>query len=91
MYKNDSIERISRLGGEHLVDGDHEGYVKDDDEEYDGLEQKDLNERFKIFAKYHNSIVGHIGIGNTLKAMSMLGGNNGRACETILPNGSKND
>jgi predicted class III extradiol MEMO1 family dioxygenase len=70
------------------VDGDREGYVEDDDEEYNGLEQKDLSERFEIFAKYHNSIVGHFGIGNTLKAMS-LGGNNGRACEKMSPSGSK--
>ena len=74
---------------EDLLDGDREGYVEDDDEVCDGLEQKDLNEIFEIFAKYHNSIVGHFGIGNTLKGMS-LGGNNGRACEKMLPNGSKN-
>jgi len=89
MHKNDSVERIFRLEGEDLVDGDREGYVEDGDEEYDGLEQKDLSERFEIFAKYHNSIMGHFGIGNTLKTMS-FGGNNGRACEKMLPNGSKN-
>ena len=78
MYKNDSIERIFRLGDEDLVDGEREGYVEDEDEEYPGLEEKDLSERFEIFATYHNSIVGHFGIGNTLKAM-LLGGNSGRA------------
>ena len=59
MYKNDSVERIFRLGGEDLLDGDREGYVEDDDEECAGLEQKALIERFEIFSKYHNSIVGH--------------------------------
>ena len=46
--------------------------------------RKDLSERFE----YHNSIVGHFGIGNTLKAMS-LGGNSGRACEKMSPSGLK--
>ena len=64
MYKNDSVERIFRLGGEDL-------YLLD--RECPGLEEKDLSERFEIFAKYHNSIVGHFGIGNTLKAMSLGG------------------
>ena len=76
MYKNDSVERIFRLAGEDQLDGDREGYVEDEDEECPGLEQKDLIERFEIFATYHNSIVGHFGIGNTLTAMS-LGGNSG--------------
>ena len=40
---------------EDLLDGDREGYVEDDDEVCDGLEQKDLNERFEIFAKYHGT------------------------------------
>jgi hypothetical protein len=83
MFKNDSIERIFRLGGEDLLDAEDEGYVEDEDEVNDVLEDKDLNERFEIFSKYHNSIVGHFGIGYTLKAMS-LGGNNGRVCEKTL-------
>ena len=73
MYKDDSVERIFRLGGEDLVDGDKEGYVEDEDEECPSLEEKELSERFEIFSKYHNSIVGHFGIGNTLKAMSLGG------------------
>jgi hypothetical protein len=71
MYKDDSIERIFRLGGEDLLDGDKEGYVEEEDEECPSLEEKELSERFEIFSKYHNSIVGHFGIGNTLKAMSL--------------------
>ena len=74
MFKNDSIERIFRLGGEDLSDAEDEGCVEDEDEVNDVLEDKYLNERFEIFSKYHNSIVGHFGIGNTLKAMSWRGG-----------------
>ena len=62
------------------MDAKDEGYVEDEDEVNDVLEDKDLNERFEIFSKYHNSIVGYFWIGNTLKAMS-LGSNNGRACK----------
>ena len=76
------------MGGEDLLDEEREGYVEDEDEECPRLEEKDLSERFEIFAKYHNSIVGHFGIGNTLKAMS-LGGNSGRACEKMSPSGLK--
>jgi len=60
---NDSAEQIFRLGGEDLLDAE--------DEVNDNLEDKELTERFEIFSKYHNSIVGHFGIINTLKAMSM--------------------
>ena len=75
MFKNDSVERIFRLGGEDLLDAEQEGYVEHEDEVNVVLEDKDLNERFEIFSKYHNSIVGHFGIGNTLKAIRQsLGG-----------------
>ena len=77
MFKNDSLERIFRLEGEDFLDAEDERYVEDESKVYDVLENKDLNERFEIFSKYHNSIVGHFDIGNTLKAIS-LGGNNGR-------------
>ena len=42
MYKNDSVERIFRLGSEDLLDGDREGYIEDNDEECAGFEQKAL-------------------------------------------------
>ena len=60
------------------MDGEDEGYVEKEDEVDDNLEDKALTERFEIFSKYHNtnSITGHFGISNTLKAMSM-GGING--------------
>ena len=41
------------------MDAEDEGYVEQEDEVKDNLEDKDLNERFEIFSKYHNSIVGH--------------------------------
>ena len=46
MYKNDSFERIFRLGGEDLLDAEKEGYIGDEDEVHVGHEDKDLNERF---------------------------------------------
>ena len=91
MFKNDSVELIFRLGGEHLLDAEQEGYVEDEDEDEvnEVLEDKDFNERFEVFSKYHNSIVGHFVVGNTLKTMS-LWGDNGRSCKKTLSNGSKN-
>ena len=58
----------NRLGGEDLLD------TGDEDDVNDNLEDKQSTEIFEIFLKYHNSIVGHFGISNTLKAMSMEGG-----------------
>ena len=57
------------------MDREDEGYVEEEEEDEvnDNLEDKDLTERFQMFSKYHNSIVGHFGTSNTLKAMSMGG------------------
>ena len=49
MFKNDSVERIFRLGGEDLLDAEQEGYIEDEDEVNVVLKDKDLNERFEIF------------------------------------------
>jgi len=57
MFKNNSIKRIFRLGGEDLLDAEQEGFVEDENEVNEVLEDKDVNERFEIFSKYHNSIV----------------------------------
>ena len=62
MFHNDSIKRIFRFGGEDLLNAKDEGYVEDND----NLEIRPLTE---IFSKFHNSIVGHYGISNTLKAI----------------------
>ena len=53
------------------MNGEDEGYAEEEDEVDDNLENKVSTERFDIFSKYHNSIVGHFGISNTLKAMSI--------------------
>ena len=52
MFYNESIERIFRLGGEGygLLDAEDEGYVEEEDEVNDNLEDKDLTERFEIFS-----------------------------------------
>ena len=68
MFHNNSIERIFRLGVEDLLDAEDEGYVKQEDEVNSNLEDKVLTEGFEIFSRYQNSIVGHFGISNTLKA-----------------------
>ena len=46
-------------------------YVEEEDEVNYNLEDKALTERFEIFSRYHNSIVGHFGISNTLKAITI--------------------
>ena len=50
------------------------GLIEEDDEE-GALGLKDLDEAEKrgIFARYHNSIVGHLGADRTLKALSLGG------------------
>ena len=58
MFYNDSVERIFRLGGEDLLDAEDEGYVEEEDEVNENLDEKDLTKRFEIFSKYHNSILG---------------------------------
>jgi len=65
------LQRIFRLGGEDLLNAEDEGYVEEKDEVNVNLEDKALTERFEIFSKHHNSIVGHFGISNTFKAMSL--------------------
>ena len=53
------------------MDDEDEGYVEEEDEVNDNLENKDLTERFEIFSKCHNS-VGHFGISNTLRVCEMM-------------------
>ena len=37
------------------------------------LDEYGIIERHKVFARYHNSIVGHLGVEHTLNAMSLGG------------------
>ena len=50
MFYDDSIERIIHLGGEDLLNAEDEGYVEEEDEVNDNLEEKDVTERFEIFS-----------------------------------------
>ena len=51
MFYNDSIERIFRLKGKDLLDAEDEGYVEEEEEVNDNLEDLNLTERFEIFLK----------------------------------------
>jgi hypothetical protein len=55
------------------MEGSEEGYVEDSDEENGYLETLGPIERFNIFSRFHNSMIGHFGITRTLKAMSKAG------------------
>jgi Integrase zinc binding domain len=63
----DDTPRIFRLEGMTPAD---EGQIESDSEDYEWLEPV---ESHAIFAKFHNSSVGHFGVENTLKAMAAMG------------------
>jgi hypothetical protein len=72
LYRDDSISRIFRLGGE----GTEFPAILNEEDEFGGEEKLDeygIIERHEVFARYHNSIVGHLGVERTLKAMSLGG------------------
>jgi len=63
-YQNDSISRIFRLKGEGIEETEFPEVVN---EEGESGGEEDLNEyriieRHEVFARYHNSIVGHLGV-----------------------------
>jgi RNase H-like domain found in reverse transcriptase len=72
LYVDDTLYRIFRLEGK---DGEPEEFKEDviDDEVMDpddpNVPQIGPIERFGTFKKYHNSSVGHFGIGRTMEAM----------------------
>ena len=74
MFVEDSIPRIFRLRGEGMMIAETPGDIEGDDDE-GALRREDIGELEKhgIFARYHNSIVGHIGAERTLKALSLGG------------------
>ena len=75
LFIEDHIPRIFRLGGEGMMIAEKPGDIEGDDEEGAlGLEDIGKLENRGIFARYYNSIVGHLGAERTLKALS-LGGN----------------
>ena len=71
LFVDDSIQRIFRLGEEGLEETEFPGEIeeegdiaaKEDFEEYGNVE------KHEVFSRYHNSIVGHLGVERTLKAM----------------------
>ena len=73
LFIEDRILRIFRLGGEGMMIAEKPGDIEGDDEE--GALGLDFKEREKrgIFARYHNSIVGHLGADRTLKVISLGG------------------
>ena len=75
LYQNDSISRIFWLGGEGIEETEIPG-VRNEEGESGGeeeLKEYGIIERHEVFARYHNSIVGHLGVERTLKAMSLGG------------------
>ena len=75
LYQNDSISRIFRLGGEGIEESKIPGVVNEEGESggEEELEEYGIIKRHEVFARYHNSIVGHLGVERTLKAMSLGG------------------
>jgi hypothetical protein len=78
LYRDDTISRIFRLEGED-VESCSEGII---DEVGTKLSKQDIldednptcsSDRFAIFAKFHNSMVSHLGVERTLQAMSKCG------------------
>jgi Integrase zinc binding domain len=49
-----------------------EGQIESDSEDFERLEPVGPVESHAIFAKFHNSSVGHFGVENTLKAMAAM-------------------
>jgi Integrase zinc binding domain/Integrase core domain len=72
VHVDDTILRIFRLEGEGMTPAD-EGQIESDSEDYEWLEPVGPIESHAIFAKFHNSSVGHFGVENTLKTMAAMG------------------
>ena len=78
LYQNDSISRIFLSGGIGITETEIPGVVnkegksggEEDLKEY-GI--KSMIKRHEVFARYHNSIVGYLGVERTSKAMSLGG------------------
>jgi hypothetical protein len=78
LYRDDTISRIFRLEGEE-VESLYEGVIDDVGTKLSKQDMLDednptcSSDRFAIFAKFHNSMVGHLGVERTLQAMSKCG------------------
>ena len=69
LYQNDSISRIFRLGGEWIEETEIPGVVNEEGESggEEDLDEYGIIERHEVFARYHNSIMGHLGVERTLR------------------------
>ena len=86
LFVDDSIERIFRLGEEELEETDGELQEEGEsggEEDYDAYRNVEMHE---VFSRYHNSIVGHLSVERTLKAMSL--GGHAFGMLQIVPDGS---
>ena len=79
LYRDDTISRIFRLEGED-VESCYEGVIDEVgtklSKQHDMLDEDNptcSSDRFAIFAKFHNSMVGHLSVERTLQAMSKCG------------------
>ena len=75
LYRDDSISRIFRLGGEGIEETEFPAEINEEDESggEEELDEYGIIERHEVFARYYNSIVDHLGVERTLKAMSLGG------------------
>ena len=74
LFIEDRIPRIFRFGGEGMVIAEKPGDIEGDDKEGSlGLENLGEVEKRGIFARYSDSIVEHLGVDRTLKALSLRG------------------
>ncbi len=75
LYRDDSISRIFRLVGEGIEETEFPEVVNEEDKSggEEDLDQYGIIERHEVFARCHKSIVGHLGVERTLKAMSLGG------------------
>ena len=73
LYQNDSVSRIFQLGGEGIEETEIPGVVNEEGESggEEELEKYGITERHEIFARYHNSIVKHLGVERTLKVVTL--------------------
>jgi len=74
MFVEDRIPGIFWLGGEEMMDAEISGDIESENRE-GALRLENIPEVDKhgIFARYHNSIVGHLGVERTLKALIFEG------------------
>ena len=58
------VSRVFRLGGEGIEETEFPAVLNEEDESggEEALDEYGIIERHEVFARYHNSIVGHLGV-----------------------------